>query len=149
MRLGATTPMPMFDWDARMILQGEDLPTHLGSLIMATKAVAKYLRGRCSPRRCDVSQRSRPTTAATCPTCACTSRCSMQDELLFWTVSKGHVIDAGGPVPGSYNSEAKEIYAEGLADPAGQDHRSGGASRGRDQPDLDRTCAPVRTSGET
>ena len=47
----------VFDWQARMILQGEDLPTHLGSLIMATKAVAKYFEGDVHPWRCDVSQR--------------------------------------------------------------------------------------------
>lgn len=40
-----------------------------------------------------------------------------KDELVFWTVSKGHVTDIGGPVPAGYNPEAKEIYAEGLRIP--------------------------------
>ena len=39
------------------------------------------------------------------------------DELLFWTVSKGHMADSGGPAPGSYNPEAREIFAEGLRIP--------------------------------
>ena len=32
----------LFDWDARMIIQGEDIPTHLGSMVLATKAVARF-----------------------------------------------------------------------------------------------------------
>ena len=40
-----------------------------------------------------------------------------EDELVFWVVSKGHMVDVGGPVPGSYNPDAKEIFAEGLRVP--------------------------------
>ena len=36
---------------------------------------------------------------------------------VFWTVCKGHLTDAGGPVPASYNPEATEIFAEGLRVP--------------------------------
>ena len=106
----------IFDWDARMILQGEDLPTHLGSLIMATKAVAKYFEGDVHPG--DVMFHNDPTyDGSHIPDMCMYKPVFYEDELLFWTVSKGHVIDAGGPVPGSYNSEAKEIYAEGLRIP--------------------------------
>ncbi len=36
---------------------------------------------------------------------------------VFWTVCKGHLTDAGGPIPASYNPDAKEIFAEGLRVP--------------------------------
>ena len=36
----------IFNWEPAMIVQGQDLPIHLGSLILATKAVATYLRRR-------------------------------------------------------------------------------------------------------
>jgi N-methylhydantoinase B len=37
--------------------------------------------------------------------------------LTFWSVSKGHLTDIGGPVPAGYNPAAREIYAEGLRIP--------------------------------
>ncbi len=40
-----------------------------------------------------------------------------EGEIVFWVVSKGHMADGGGPVPGSYNPAATEIYAEGLRIP--------------------------------
>ncbi|MBM3677339.1 MAG: hydantoinase B/oxoprolinase family protein, partial [Actinobacteria bacterium] len=49
----------------------------------------------------------------------------VDDELLFWTVSKGHMADSGGPAPGSYNPEAREIYAEGLRIPPIKLHEEG------------------------
>ena len=106
----------VFDWQARMILQGEDLPTHLGSLIMATKAVAKYFEGDVHPG--DVMFHNDPTYDGSHIPDMCMYKPVFYDgDLAFWAVSKGHVIDAGGPVPGSYNSGAKEIYAEGLRIP--------------------------------
>ena len=39
----------IFNWTPEMIVQGQDLPIHLGSLIMATKAVARYFEGDVRP----------------------------------------------------------------------------------------------------
>lgn len=106
----------IFDWDARMVLQGEDLPTHLGSLILATKAVAAYFEGDINPG--DVLFHNDPSWDGSHIVDWCMYKPVFHgDELVFWVVSKGHVIDAGGPVPGSYNSQAKEIFAEGLRIP--------------------------------
>ena len=106
----------LFDWEPRMILQGEDLPTHLGSLIMATKAVAEFFGDDVRPG--DVMFHNDPAYDGSHIVDMCMYKPIFADgELLFWAVSKGHVIDAGGPVPGSYNRDAKEIYAEGLRIP--------------------------------
>ena len=40
-----------------------------------------------------------------------------KEKHVFWTACKGHLTDAGGPVPASYNPEATEIFAEGLRIP--------------------------------
>ncbi len=106
----------IFDWDARMILQGEDLPTHLGSLVLATKAVAGWFGGDVAPG--DVMFHNDPVYDGSHIADMCMYKPVFHEgELVFWVVSKGHVIDAGGPVPGSYNADAKEIYAEGLRIP--------------------------------
>jgi N-methylhydantoinase B len=49
----------------------------------------------------------------------------VDDELLFWTVSKGHMADSGGPAPGSYDPDAREIFAEGLRIPPIKIHEEG------------------------
>ncbi len=106
----------LFDWHPRMILQGEDLPTHLGSLIMATKAVAAYFEGDIYPG--DVLFHNDPYYDGSHVVDWCTYKpIFFEGELVFWAVSKGHVTDTGGAVPGSYNMNAREIYAEGLRIP--------------------------------
>ncbi|MDO8210168.1 hydantoinase B/oxoprolinase family protein [Conexibacter sp. CPCC 206217] len=106
----------IFDWDARMVLQGEDLPTHLGSLVLATKAVAGWFGDDVAPG--DVMFHNDPVYDGSHIADMCMYKpVFFEGEVVFWAVSKGHVIDAGGPVPGSYNAEAKEIWAEGLRIP--------------------------------
>ena len=106
----------LFDWDARMIIQGEDIPTHLGSMVLATKAVARFFEGDINPG--DIYLHNDPTyDGSHLPDMCMYKPLFFEDELVFWVVSKGHMVDVGGPVPGSYNPDAKEIYAEGLRVP--------------------------------
>ena len=106
----------LFDWDARMIIQGEDIPTHLGSMVLATKAVARFFAGEINPG--DIYLHNDPTyDGSHLPDMCMYKPLFFEDELVFWVVSKGHMVDVGGPVPGSYNPDAKEIFAEGLRVP--------------------------------
>ncbi len=106
----------LFDWDARMIIQGEDIPTHLGSMVLATKAVARFFGGEINPG--DIYLHNDPTyDGSHLPDMCMYKPLFFEDELVFWVVSKGHMVDVGGPVPGSYNPDAKEIFAEGLRIP--------------------------------
>lgn len=106
----------IFNWTPEMIVQGQDLPIHLGSLILATKAVAAYFAGETRPG--DVMFHNDPAWDGSHIADWCMYRPVFVDgELLFWTVSKGHMADSGGPAPGSYNPEAREIFAEGLRIP--------------------------------
>lgn len=106
----------LFDWDARMIIQGEDIPTHLGSMVLATKAVVKYFDGQINPG--DIFLHNDPTyDGSHLPDVCMYKPVFFEDQLVFWVVSKGHMVDVGGPVPGSYNPDAKEIFAEGLRIP--------------------------------
>ena len=106
----------IFNWTPEMIVQGQDLPIHLGSLIMATKSVARYFDGDARPG--DVMFHNDPMWDGSHIADWCTYKPVFIDgELFFWTVSKGHMADSGGPAPGSYNPEAREIFAEGLRIP--------------------------------
>jgi N-methylhydantoinase B len=106
----------IFNWTPEMIVQGQDLPIHLGSLILATKAVAAYFAGDVRPG--DVMFHNDPVYDGSHIADWCMYKpVFIGDELLFWTVSKGHMADSGGPVPGSYNPDAREIFAEGLRIP--------------------------------
>jgi N-methylhydantoinase B len=106
----------VFDGTPEMIVQGQDLPIHLGSLILATKRVASFFGDDLRPG--DVLFHNDPAYDGSHIADWCMYKpVYFEDEIVFWAVSKGHMADAGGPVPGSYNPDARDIFAEGLRIP--------------------------------
>ena len=106
----------LFNHVPEMILQGQDIPIHLGSLIPAMKAVWNYFDGDVKPG--DLILHNDPDYAGSHIIDTCFYKpVFYEDELVFWTVCKGHLTDIGGPVPAGYNPAAKEIFAEGLRIP--------------------------------
>ena len=106
----------LFDHLPEMILQGQDIPIHLGSLIPAMKAVSAFFGDDIHEG--DVIYHNDPAHAGShILDCCMYQPVFYQGELVFWTVCKGHLTDIGGPVPAGYNPDAKEIYAEGLRIP--------------------------------
>ena len=106
----------LFNHTPEMILQGQDIPIHLGSLIPAMKAVEGFFEGDINEG--DLILHNDPEYAGSHIIDTCMYYpVFYHGELLFWTVCKGHLTDIGGPVPAGYNPEAKEIYAEGLRIP--------------------------------
>ncbi|MGF1610915.1 MAG: hydantoinase B/oxoprolinase family protein [Kiloniellales bacterium] len=106
----------LFDHKPEMIMQGQDIPIHLGSLIPAMKAVAGYFGEDIRPG--DVIMHNDPAYMGSHMIDTCLYKpVFYKDELVFWTVCKGHLTDIGGPVPAGYNPDAKEIFAEGLRIP--------------------------------
>jgi N-methylhydantoinase B len=106
----------LFNGQPEMILQGQDIPIHLGSLMPAMRTVADYFAGEINPG--DVFYHNDPAwNGSHIVDCCMYKPVFYRDELVFWTVSKGHVTDIGGPVPAGYNPDATEIYAEGLRIP--------------------------------
>lgn len=106
----------LFDGSGEMVLQGQDIPIHLGSLMPALRSVADYFAGDIHPG--DVFYHNDPAWSGShIVDCCMYKPVFYRDEFVFWTVSKGHVTDIGGPVPAGYNPDAKEIYAEGLRIP--------------------------------
>lgn len=106
----------LFDHLPEMILQGQDIPIHLGSLMPAMKAVAEYFGDDIHEG--DVIYHNDPVMMGShILDCCMYKPVFYQGKLVFWAVCKGHVTDIGGPVPAGYNPDAKEIYAEGLRIP--------------------------------
>ncbi|NNL85454.1 MAG: hydantoinase B/oxoprolinase family protein [Myxococcales bacterium] len=106
----------LFNHVPEMIMQGQDIPIHLGSLIPAMKGVAKFFGDDIHPG--DVMLHNDPAYSGSHMIDTCMYKpVFYNDELVFWTVCKGHLTDIGGPVPAGYNPDAKEIYAEGLRIP--------------------------------
>ncbi|RWU17110.1 hydantoinase [Pseudomonas alkylphenolica] len=106
----------LFDHLPEMILQGQDIPIHLGSLIPAMKCVAGFFGDDVQPG--DVIYHNDPAyNGSHILDCCMYKPVFYHGELVFWTVCKGHLTDIGGPVPAGYNPDAKEIYAEGLRIP--------------------------------
>ncbi|MDW3118838.1 MAG: hydantoinase B/oxoprolinase family protein [Roseovarius pacificus] len=106
----------LFNHTPEMILQGQDIPIHLGSLIPAMKAVDGFFEGDINEG--DLILHNDPDYAGSHIIDTCMYYpVFYEGELVFWTVCKGHLTDIGGPVPAGYNPEAKEIFAEGLRIP--------------------------------
>jgi len=106
----------LFNATPEMILQGQDLPIHLGSLMPAMKCVSNYFSGNINEG--DLILHNDPEYAGSHIVDVCMYKpVFYKGELLFWAVCKGHLTDIGGPVPAGYNPDAKEIFAEGLRIP--------------------------------
>ena len=106
----------LFDHLPEMILQGQDIPIHLGSLMPAMKAVAAYFGNDIHEG--DIIYHNDPVHMGShILDCCMYKPVFYQGQLVFWTVCKGHVTDIGGPVPAGYNPSARELYAEGLRIP--------------------------------
>jgi N-methylhydantoinase B len=106
----------IFNSRPEMILQGQDIPIHLGGLIPAMKEVARFFGEDIHDG--DVIYHNDPVYKGShIVDCCMYKPVFYQGKLVFWTVCKGHVTDIGGPVPAGYNPDAKEIYAEGLRIP--------------------------------
>ena len=114
--LGHDYSNAIFNGRPEMVLQGQDIPIHLGSLIPAMKCVAAYFGDDIHEG--DVLYHNDPAYMGShLLDCCMYKPVFYEGELVFWTVCKGHVTDIGGPVPAGYNPDAKEIYAEGLRIP--------------------------------
>ncbi len=103
----------IFDGQPNMVLQGQDQPVHLGAMIFATKGIVEYFGDDLAEG--DVIYHNDPATGGShLQDMTMYKPVFFEDELLFWTVNRGHMDETGGPRAGGYNPLAEEIWAEGL-----------------------------------
>lgn len=102
--------------DPEMVVQGEDQPCHLGGMISSVKNVARLYAGKLKPG--DVIIGNHPALNGThLPDVDLIQPIFHDGKPVAWACSRAHEIDIGGPVPGGYNPDAEELYAEGLVIP--------------------------------
>ncbi|MBI2962654.1 MAG: hydantoinase B/oxoprolinase family protein [Deltaproteobacteria bacterium] len=106
----------VFDAGPRQLMQGEDIPVHLGAIQSSTRAVARYFEGEIHPG--DIMYHNSPATGGSHkPDCTALKPVFWDDRLFFWVVNNAHLSDTGGTVPGGYNPLAEDMYAEGFRIP--------------------------------
>lgn len=96
------------------IMQGtQDVAVHVGTLHYTAKAVLEYFKDELYPG--DVIAINDPYAGGThFPDVRIMRPVFYNGELIAITQTNGHWADVGGPVPGSFNVNAKEYYAEGF-----------------------------------
>ena len=105
--------------DAKIAAQAEHIPVHLGSFKIGSENLMAWLsREAISVDEGDMVVVNDPYVSGT----------HLNDVMLLapvarhgrtaaYVVSKAHLVDVGGPSPGSLNPEARTLHAEGLVIP--------------------------------
>lgn len=115
---GGDASAAIFDADMRLVAQGNDIPTMLGSAMFSTRASVEAI-GRENLRDGDVIisndvylgggnhqsdvQFTRPVF--------------VDGQIVAYTMTRGHWTDIGGQSPGSYATDTWDIFGEGVRIP--------------------------------
>lgn len=119
----------MFDAEARLVAQGEFLPIHLGALQFAVRQAVEEL-GVEAFEPGDTVLLNDPYRGGThLPDLTAISPIFADDLLVGFAANRAHHADVGGTAPGSFYSEARENYQEGLRLPPVKLYRAGRLDR--------------------
>ena len=103
----------ILDGQARMLIQGQDQPVHIGAMMFACNEVARYFGDDIAPG--DVIYHNDPRTGGShLQDMTIYKPVFFEGELMFWVLNRSHMNETGGPLAGGYNPLAEEIWAEGL-----------------------------------
>ncbi len=104
----------VFDTRGQMVSHGEFLPIHLGSMAFATHAVtSSFADEDLDPG--DMVILNDPYLGGThLPDVTLVAPIFHEHRLLGYAVNRAHHLDIGGTAPGSFYSQARENYQEGL-----------------------------------
>lgn len=134
----------IFDFNRRQLMQGDDIPVHLGAMQASIVSVAEYFKQEAYPG--DIYYHNCPATGGTHKSDCCAYKpIFWEDEVVFWAVNNAHLSDTGGAVPGGYNPLAEDTYAEGFRISPIKIYESGKLRRDI----LDMLVGSVRTSRHT
>jgi N-methylhydantoinase B len=116
----------LFDGQGRLVVQGTQIPLHLGSLNGAVETVLALYPGE-QIRPGDVFICNDPYLAkgSHLPDINIVTPVFAQGRLAFFTANVGHHSDVGGSVPGSIAGGLRSIFEEGVRIPATRIVRAG------------------------
>ena len=103
----------IFDSQGRLAAQAEHIPIHVGALPAALEAVLEAFPGQINPG--DLFVLNDPYHGGShLPDLTILRPIFLETALVFWAVTRAHQADIGGATHGGYNSQATEIWQEGL-----------------------------------
>jgi N-methylhydantoinase B len=115
---GGDASAAIFDASMQLVAQGNDIPTMMGSAVISTKASVEAI-GAENLRPGDViisndvylgGGNHQPDVQLTRPV-------FFDDEVIAYTMTRGHWVDIGGTAPGSFTPVTWDVHAEGLRIP--------------------------------
>jgi N-methylhydantoinase B len=134
------------DHKGDLIAQANGVPGFLGTLAFAVKAVLdKYGSGKLLPGDTIITNDPYTGGGNHLSDVALIAPIFCEDELIAFSVNKSHWTEVGGMAPGSWTTDSREVYQEGVQFPvifAGRDYIL-------DQDLLDLIKANVRTPRRT
>jgi N-methylhydantoinase B len=116
----------LFDDRARLVVQGTQIPLHLGSLNGAVNAVlAHYPVDRIAPGDVFICNDPYLSNGSHLPDINVVTPVFADGELVFFAANVGHHADVGGTVPGSIAGGSRSIFEEGIRIPVVRIVRNG------------------------
>jgi N-methylhydantoinase B len=115
---GRDYSIAIFDPEGNLVTAGRwDMPIHYGTFRFTIREIVRVL-GRDDINEGDVVLFNDPYAGGTHNQDVRAVRPIFREgELIAWLVAMAHWADVGGPVPGTFNPEAADAYAEGLRIP--------------------------------
>ena len=109
----------VLDSDGRIVAQAEHIPVHLGSFRIGAKNIMSWLQAHdLILEDGDMLITNDPYISGThMNDVALIAPVYFKEKLLAYVINKAHNVDVGGPVFGSLNPDAKNLFQEGLIIP--------------------------------
>lgn len=106
----------IFDRQGRLIAQKDYIPVLSGATPFALKAIASHFEGRIYPG--DIYVLNDPYRGNNHPPDVTVAKPVFHnDQLIFWTMAKGHLADVGGGGVVGYNPEATDAWTDAIRIP--------------------------------
>ncbi|MBE05537.1 MAG: 5-oxoprolinase [Gammaproteobacteria bacterium] len=138
----------VFDSSGRLWAQGEFLPIHLGALQFAVREAIEEV-GISSFEEGDAVLLNDPYRGGThLPDLTAITPIFFSGEIIAFAANRAHHADIGGTVPGSFYSEARENFQEGLRIPPVRFVRRGKIDQDLKEIILNNVRVPREMSGD-
>jgi N-methylhydantoinase B len=116
----------LFDGSGRLVVQGTQIPLHLGSLNGAVESVlAQYPAVQIAPGDVFICNDPYLSNGSHLPDINIVTPVFSGGELAFFAANVGHHADVGGSVPGSIAGGLRSIFEEGIRIPVVRIARGG------------------------
>jgi len=115
---GGDVSAAIFDAEMRLVAQGNDIPTMLGSAVISTReSVLAVGRDNLRPGDVIISNDVYLGGGNHQPDIQLTRPVFLDDEIIAFVMTRGHWTDIGGKSPGSFTPDTWDIFGEGVRIP--------------------------------